>query len=66
MYNQRGRAVADMVQTMLLEKQAFLLSGTPHDAGRVAKALRFIIQEAETAALAFEAAANTKGDADGK
>lgn len=64
--NQQGRKVVDLIQTMMTEKQAFLLSGTPWDAGRVAKLLRHVEQEAGAAALAFEAAAKAKDVDDGK
>ena len=56
--SQRARGVTDLVGAVLRENQAFVVSQTPHDAGRVAKALRFMIKEAEVAATAFEAAAS--------
>lgn len=43
------------------ENLAFVCSQTPHDAGRVAKALRFTIELATRAAAEFEKAAKTGG-----
>lgn len=58
--SQRAGSVRDLVNAMQAENQSFLISQTHHDAGRVAKILRFIAREAEAAASAFEAAAKTK------
>ena len=52
------------MQTVRVENLEFGATCTPHDAGRVAKALRYLITQATAAALAFEAAAQVKGDAD--
>lgn len=52
----------DLMQAVRTENLAFTCSMTPWDASRTAKALRFLITQAEAAALAFEAAAKTTGE----
>lgn len=45
-----------MMQAVWTENTAFIASSTPHDASRVAKALRFLASTAAAAAHAYEAA----------
>lgn len=59
--SQQARAVADMAQLLMRESQAFQISQTPWDAGRVARVLRHMQQIIEPAALSFEAAAKAGG-----
>ena len=59
--SQQARAVTDIAATVLRENQAFQISQTPWDAGRVAKALRYMQRQTEAAAIAFEAAAKSGG-----
>ncbi len=57
--SQQAREVSDLARTMQLENQAFQISQTPHDAGRVGFVLRRIAERAALVALEFESAKRT-------
>lgn len=59
--SQQARAVADIAHTLQRENQAFQISQTPWDAGRVARTLRYLQKQAGAAAQSFEAAAKSGG-----
>ncbi len=54
--SQQAREITDLIRTMQMENQAFQISQTPHDAGRVANVLRHIAERAAVVALEFESA----------
>lgn len=59
--SQQAREIADLSRTMLDENRSFQVSQTAWDAGRVARILRHIAKQANSAADAFSSAAKTGG-----